>query len=326
MNTKKKVLVTGATGFLGYHVIKYLVEKNFCVVGIGRKEKNKVVELGAEFFKVDLTVYDELEKKLSKDFDYIVHCAGFSSPWGKKEEFEKGNIVCTQNIIKFASRNIELKKIIHISTSSIYFEYKDRYGIKEEERAEKFVNEYARTKYEAEKLLEKSGLDYIILRPRGIYGEEDETIFPRLIRVNESFGIPLSKVTMSLTYAGNVAYGVYLAINSSRKNTIYNITDNSDIKFDELLNKVFSKLGKNLRLKKRNIGRLRKLAKILEFFSKYFFMNKEPILTEYSIGIIAYNQVLDISKIKKELGYSPIFSVEDGIERFVKWYREERKE
>lgn len=322
----KKVLVTGGTGFLGYHIIKYLVSKGFEVIGIGRNSKNEIKKLGGTFIKVDLSLEEDLEK-LPKDFDYIVHCAGFSSPWGKDMDFISGNIVCTKNILKFAKWNENLKKFINISTSSVYFDFTDRYDIKEEDRLpDEFVNSYAETKYKGETLVRYSGLKYITLRPRGIYGEYDKTIFPRLIRLNRRVGIPYlsdKKIYTSLTYGGNIAYAIYLAMVSDIENRTYNVSDEIDVTLDEVLEKVFSLL--NIEYKRRYIPPiiLKWIAKFLEWRSKTYLNWKEPVFTNYSLGVLSYSETLNIDRIKKELGYSPIYTIEEGIKNFIDWYRKD---
>lgn len=322
MNTEK-VLVTGGTGFLGYHVIKYLVSKGYEVIGIGRNSKNQIKNIGGTFIKVDLFLEEEL-KKLPNNFDYIVHCAGLSSPWGKTDDFIKGNIVSTKNILKFAKENKNLKKFINISTSSLYFDYTDRYNIREDdELPDEFVNSYAETKYEGEILVKYSGIKYITLRPRAIYGEYDKTIIPRLIRLNKKIGIPYidKKIYTSLTYGGNIAHAIYLAMISDVVDRTYNVTDGIDVTLDDVLQKVFTELDVEYKKRKINSRVMRYIAVFLEWRSKKYKNWKEPIITKYSIGVISYSETLNIDKIKKELGYFPIYSLEDGIKNFVSWYK-----
>ena len=83
-----KILVTGATGFLGLRTCEILKKDFKHLIGLGRNEKKgkKLLNLGITFLKADLTDYEKMEN-IVKDVDHIVHCGGLSSPWGKRRDF-----------------------------------------------------------------------------------------------------------------------------------------------------------------------------------------------------------------------------------------------
>ena len=104
----------------------------------------------------DLSDFEQTKKNFQKA-DVVFHCAALSSPWGKYEEFYKANIIATKNVLK-AMELFDIKKIVHVSTPSIYFNFQDQFEIKEEFIPTKFVNNYAKTKYEAEQLVLNSSV------------------------------------------------------------------------------------------------------------------------------------------------------------------------
>lgn len=140
-----------------------------------RKQLNK---LGAQFTPLDLArATAEQFHSLVKGCDIVWHCAAKSSPWGSRASFYQANVVATEKLAKAAGKE-RVKRFIHISTPSIYFDFQSHHNIEESYRPKKFVNHYAESKFIAEQrigqiLPDYPGTTYIILRPRGIFGAHD---------------------------------------------------------------------------------------------------------------------------------------------------------
>ena len=323
-----KVLVTGATGFLGYHTTQFLLEKGYEVVGIGRENEEKLIKLGAKFISCDISS-DELSK-LGMDYDYIVHCAALSAAFGPYEDFKKANVIGTKRIVEFAKFNKGLKRFIHISTPSIYFSGDSRINVKESDTiAEKFLNSYASTKNDAENIVGESNLSWLMLRPRAIFGEFDTSIVPQLINANSGGVMPIingAQCELDLTYVKNVAYAIYLTMNCDDKyvGEVYNVTNDENWKLINILDRLFE--GIEMQKNYKNIPyKVALVAGIVsEFIYSKFLKGKTPKLTKYIVSVLSKTQTLDVSKIKCELGYKPLYTVEEGIQRYIKWYKEEQ--
>lgn len=321
-----KVLVTGATGFLGYHTAVFLKEKGYEVTGLGRKNEERLIKENIKFQRVDIAK-DDLAI-LEKDFDYIVHSAALSQAFGPYEDFYKANVIGTERIIAFAKENLKLKKFVHISTPSIYFADESREMVRESDSiAKKFLNNYAKTKNLAEERIRESELPYIMLRPRAIFGEYDTSIVPQLISANARGMMPIingATCKLDLTYVKNVAYAIYLAMVSDEKYTreIYNVTNDEQRVLKDILDRLFDGISVEKNYKKLPYKLAFVGGNISEFIYSKFLKGKTPRLTKYTVCVLSQTQTLDISKIKKDLGYEPLYSVEDGIERYIKWYKE----
>lgn len=314
-----KAIITGATGGLGRNLLEFLVLQNWQVVAFGRDEKIGK-SLGVEFYAFDLSDFEQTKKNFQKA-DIVFHCAALSSPWGKYEEFYKANVIATKNVLK-AMELFNIKKIVHVSTPSIYFDFQDRFEIKEEFIPTKFVNDYAKTKYQAEQLVLNSSVFSVIIRPRAIFGEYDNVLVPRLEKVALKGFLPIiknKKTIVDVTYVGNIVNALYLAsIKDIPSKSIFNITNDEPMEIKEVFSLVMETVKIKTKFKYISYFALFYLATILEIISKLGFI-KEPFLTKYGVGVISKSQTLDISKAKNILGYKPIYTIKEGLQRYAKY-------
>lgn len=327
-----KMLVTGGTGFLGQKLVYRLVEMGHQVTVIGRNKKvgEKLKRDGVSFIQTDLREEERVIEACHQQ-DYVFHVAALSSPWGDYQEFYESNVVSTQHVIKGCKKH-KVKRLIHVSTPSIYFKYEDRFNISEKDPLPtKFVNHYASTKFLAEKEIDKAfeeGLPVITIRPRALFGPDDTTIIPRLIKANEKGFIPLinkGKVLMDITYVENVVDALLLCMDSP-KHTLgkkYNITNGEPVYLIDVLTTMFERLNEPFRTKEIPFKMAYLLAGGLEFISKTLLRGKEPVLTQYTAGVLAKSQTLDITEARKDLGYNPKVTIDEGINLFIDWWKKQ---
>lgn len=314
-----RVIITGATGGLGRNLVLHVKELGWDILALGRN-KSIGTALGVPFVSVDLC--DALmTREAFRSADIVFHCAALSSPWGSYEMFYNANVRATQNVID-AMLYHGIPKIVHVSTSSIYFNYKDQLNVKEECRAKRFVNNYAQTKYEAEIVILQSEINSVIIRPRGIFGEYDQALFPRLERIAQKGFLPLIKnknALVDITYVGNVVYALYLAASQDiPSKSIFNITNDEPKNIKDMFELLSQKLALHVRYRTLSYGTMMGLAFALESFA-HFGLLREPLLTRYGVGLLATHQTLDITHAKTVLGYVPKFSIEEGMERYASW-------
>jgi len=318
--TKGNCFVTGGTGFLGGKLCTTLKELGYNVRTIGRNDSkgNLLKELDIDYIHCNLE--DKNMIKLMEGYDYVIHCGAKSDLWGKYNEFYNSNVIGTNNILDGCLMH-KVKRLIYISTPSIYFDWTDRINIKEDDYIpNKLCNDYAITKYIAEKNVLSSNLFKIVLRPRGIFGEGDNSIFPRLIESNRK-GVPIineGKALTDVTYVSNVVYAIIQSLNFGVDGGVYNITNGEPKHLIELLEELFDKLGIRIKKRKINYNVAMMMANIIEKLS--YATNKKPIITPYSIGLLSKSLTLNIDKARDELKYSPKISISDGMNRFVKMY------
>ena len=318
------IVISGITSAIGISLAKLLAEKGIRVVGFARRI-NKVKELLShpliEIKAADLND-QALMQSICAQAEVVVHLAALSTPWGAYKDFYQVNVNGTKTIVQ-ASAHAKLKRFIHISTPSIYFNFKDRTSIAEEDPLPvKSVNAYAETKKIAETVIEDAYIPSITLRPRGIFGPHDQTLFPRILKACQRRGIPCFRKRspiIDVTYVENLAHAIWLSIQAPDTclGKTYNITNGEPCSLIEILEKLLNKLS--IKASRRYIPYplAYTIASLAEYKSK--ITKKEPLLTRYTVGVMNYSQTLSIEKAKKELNYKPIVSLTEGIDRYVKW-------
>lgn len=328
-----KVLVTGATGFLGGATARRIQQLGHHVVGLGRNEAlgRELQANGIEFLSGDLTDEAYVARAI-EGMDIVIHTAALSSPWGREEQFYKSNVVGTRHVIGGACK-AGIKRLVHISTPSLYFRFNERLNVRESDALPtKFVNAYAATKYQAEQLIDQAfqnvQLPVVTLRPRAIFGPEDTTILPRLIETNRRRFIPLmngGQVWTDLTYIDNVVDAILLATDAPVHclGQKYNITNGEPVQLRMILERLFEGLQEPFHYKSVNEKVAFFLAAAMEWSARTFQGWKEPLLTRYTVSVLAKSQTLNIDKATDELGYQPRVSTLEGLEKFVEWWKEE---
>jgi nucleoside-diphosphate-sugar epimerase len=309
-----KVLVTGGTGFLGRRTAQCLLKRGYEVVATGRNLKlgKELEKEGICFLAIDLS--DEKGMIEAGKVDYVIHCGALSSPWGTYNDFYSANVIGTRNVVRVCQEN-GVKKLVHVSTPSLYFEFKDQFNIPENYPLPQPCNLYAKTKQMAEAEVDQFA-QAITIRPRGIFGPGDTTIIPRII---QSKKIPLfygGKALVDLTYVDNVVDALILAMESPLEGKKYNITNGESWEIRQLIELLFKKLDKKPCFKAIPYPLAYMVAWAMELCS-----GKEPPFTRYTLGVLAKSQTLNIQAARDELGYQPKISISDGLDRFAEWWR-----
>ncbi|WP_194764010.1 NAD-dependent epimerase/dehydratase family protein [Microbacterium sp. UFMG61] len=314
-----RVLVTGASGFLGGYVVPELRRHGYEVFAAGRNatalarvadERHRVVGDLASLSSQELPV------------DAVIHCAALSTPWGSWKEFHGANVAGTRHVVEFARRN-RVRRLVHVSSPSVYAANRDRLDIRESEvdRTNR-LNGYIRSKNAAEDLLldardAQEIEELVILRPRGLIGAGDPSLVPRLLDVHTRVGVPLfggGENLIDVTAVENVASALRLAITrGDAAGGVYNISNGDPRRFRDLLTTLLTLLGEQPRFRPLNRRVAWALASTLEAVCSVIPGRPEPPLTRYTLSTIAYSQTLDISRAREDLGYRPEVSLDDAL-------------
>jgi nucleoside-diphosphate-sugar epimerase len=321
------IVISGITSSLGIALSLLLAEKGIGVLGFARRIDPVKEILSHPLIQLrSVDINDEvLMREICSHAEGVIHLAALSAPWGKYADFFRVNVEGTQSMIRAASHS-KIKRFVHVSTPSLYFNYHDRLDISETDALPlSSVNAYAATKKMAEEAVDlafSEGLPAITLRPRAIFGPHDKTLFPRVLKACQEGGIPTFRKKSPLvdvTYVDNVAHAVCLALNApaSCLGQKYNITNGEPALLENILELLFAQLSLPLRTRRIPYFIAYSIALLSELKGR--LTGKEPLLTRYGVGVMNYSQTLSIEKAKQELNYQPIISINEGIKRYVDW-------
>lgn len=314
------VLVTGATGFLGQHLVRALLGRGDSVIALGRDRQRleALAEIGATAVRFDLATGDPSDIALPV-FDAVVHCAALSSPWGRWSEFHAANVTGTETALQIA-RAAGARRFVHISSPTVGFALRDQEGLSETTPLPKPINAYAGTKAEAERrVLAADGLDVISLRPRGIYGAGDTALLPRLVRAARSGPLPLLRggvACIDLTHVNDVVSAILAALEAgpSAMGSVVNISGGEPLPVREIVERAAGCAGIEVRWKPMPLRPVLALARGAELACGLLPGLPEPRVTRYGLGLFAYRQSLDLSRARGVLDWRPSIRFAEGLD------------
>ena len=319
---RRKVLVTGATGFLGGATCAHLrATGGWDVTATGRNAK-KGARLPADRFAPADLAEPGAAAELMYGQDAIIHCAALASPWGRREDFERANIAATAALLD-AAINAGVRRFVHVSTPSIYAEHVHRENLTETSPLPAHpINEYARTKLAAERLVlaARDRMEVVVLRPHALIGVDDTSLLPRIVRAAECGRLRRigdGRAKADLTCVENAALTCRLALEADASHVAgetFNITNGEPTPLWEALGQFLEAAGLPVPRGRVPFGVAWVGAAFAETWSRYVSGN-EPTLTRYGASVLAFSQTFDISKARRLLGYEPALPLAEGLAR-----------
>lgn len=329
----KKVIITGASGFIGSFLVEKALSLGWQVWAGIRKSSSReyLQDSRIEFVDLEFSNVNRLTGQLS-DFvekyggiDYIIHNAGVTKCLNS-DDFDKINFKYTANLIEaINTANISLGKFVLMSSLSAY-------GIGDEVNYTPIKTAdipnpntaYGESKIKAERFLEeKAAFSYIIMRPTGVYGPREKDYFLMLKTVKSGLDVGAGFKSQHLTfiYVKDLVDAVYLALESSVRNKGYFVADGdvyTDKEYTALVKKI---LGKKYVLSlKVPLSVLKVISVISEEISK--FTKKTSTLNRDKYKIMKQrNWECDITPLVQDLGFSPKYNLERGLRESVEWYK-----
>jgi dihydroflavonol-4-reductase len=325
-----KVLVTGATGFLGGHLVERLVHSEHEVVGTARQgsdirllERNSV---GVR--RCDITDAISLREAM-EGIDVVVHLAAYYTFNGKREMYDKVNVQGTKNLID-AMAMANVRKIIYCSTTEVMGPTPN--GIADEDAECHPYYEYGRSKLMAERIIRDArsrGIEHVILRSAGIYGPrnlDDVSYWFITTYANtlaSRFIIGDGKRVLQFVHVSDIVQAITLALDrfDSARGRTYIISDSRAYSYEEIyaiMAKIFGKRPPSLhipiplaKVMVAPIQLVNSLRRSPNFIWRVSSMNTFKVDRNYSV-----------ERAKRELGYEPKYSLPVGLEETANWYKD----
>jgi nucleoside-diphosphate-sugar epimerase len=320
-----KVLVTGATGFVGGHLVKRLMDDGYSVRALVRKGRNvKGFDRKVEVVYGDIVDPASLDNAIL-NVDTVYHLAAMVKEAGVPDSlFWDVNVKGTENLLETSHRH-GVKRFIHISTCGVHGDIKNPPA--KEDSPFNPEDIYQKTKIESERIADsfrKKGLPVVIIRPAGVYGPGDKRIYKlfKLIKERKFFMVGDGKTFLHLVYIDDLIDSIILAGEvAGAEGEAFLIGGEKYLTLNELVKIIAETIGIPLRRLRLPVFPVRILAMVMEFTFKP--LRIEPPLFRRRVDFFTKNRAFDISKAKRILGYSPKVDIEDGIRLTIDWYKRE---
>ncbi len=324
----ENVLVTGGGGFLGKAIVKKIIQKDLNVTSFSRGAYPELKKLGVKQIQGDLADKQAVTAAL-ENIDTVFHVAAKPVLWGPFEEFYQANVIGTQNVIDACFEN-KVKQLIYTSSPSVIFGISDMENVDESvPYPEKYLAPYPETKAMAEKLVKKAsqkGLNTITIRPHLIWGPEDNHIVPGIIKRAKSLKqVGRKDDLVDTIYIDNAAdahvwASEKLLVNPFLSGNVYFVSQDAPVSKWDMANAFLDAAGLPP-IKGHVSARTAYVAGALfEGVYKLFKIKKEPPMTRFAAKELATSHWFNISNAKKDLGYYPKVSTQEGLKRLKQWF------
>ncbi|WP_095162205.1 NAD(P)-dependent oxidoreductase [Pseudomonas sp. Irchel 3F5] len=324
-----QILVTGASGFIGGRFARFALEQGFDVRVNGRRAEGveHLVRRGAQFIPGDLNDPD-LARRLCQGVEAVVHCAGAVGNWGRYQDFYQGNVVVTENVVEACLKE-HVRRLVHLSSPSIYFNGRSQLGITEEQVPRRFHDHYGATKHLAEQKVfgaQEFGLEVLALRPRFVTGAGDVSIFPRLLQMQRKrrlaiIGNGLNKVDFTSVQNLNEALISALLADNAALGQAYNISNGHPLPLWDVVNYVMRQMHLPQVTRYRSYGLAYSLAALNEGACLLWPGRPQPTLSRLGMQVMSKDFTLDINRARQFLDYRPSVSLWSALDEFCGWWK-----
>lgn len=331
-----KVLVTGASGFIGSFLVEKGLELGYDVwAGIRKGSSRRYLsDARINFVELDFSSSAALDASLSAFkadkgcWDYIIHAAGVTKCTDKKE-FMKVNYEGTRNFADaIARQGMEPRMFVYISSLSVFGPVREEmpYTPIMESDTPMPDTVYGKSKLLAEEYLKKSaGFPFVILRPTGVYGPRERDYFKMVagIKRHIDFSVGYRPQTITFIYVKDLVKAAYLAAESDANGRCYFVSEPAGYESRAFSDYIQKELGiKRVLHIKAPLWVLKTVSLVSGLFSKV--TGKPSTLNSDKYRIMKQrNWLCDTGPLEKELGFAAEYPLDRGVRETMEWYKKE---
>jgi nucleoside-diphosphate-sugar epimerase len=323
------VLVTGAAGFIGGHVVDLLAERGTpprAAVMPGEPGR-RLAGLGAEVVTADMRDRASLAAAV-EGMDTVLHCAARTGSWGPRAEFEAVNVRGLADLLD-VSLAAGVRRFVHVSSIVVYG---TNVGGAADESAPLRVerhNPYSWSKVMGEEVVgryvRERSAPVTVVRPGWVYGPRDTGSFGRFASMIEKGGMIVMGSGLNrvpLVYVADVAQGILMAGEAdAAKGRAYTLVNDDPVTPNDYFRAIARELGApppRFRLPFRlALG----IAWGAETAFRLTGRKKAPPITRHGVSLMAGENRLSIARARADLGFAPRVGLTEGVRRSVEWYR-----
>ena len=329
-----KILITGASGFIGSFIVEEALRRGMETWAAVRKSSSRqyLQDERIHFIELNLSSQSELEMQLADHaFDYVVHAAGVTKCLDSKD-FYRINTEGTKNLVRaILALRMPISKFIYISSLSVFGAIHEQqpYVPICDTDTPRPNTDYGRSKLEAERFLDSLDGDdadfpYVILRPTGVYGprERDYFLMAKSIKQHSDFAVGYRQQDITFVYVEDVVQAVFLACDYGRPCSRYFLSDGEVYQSATFSNLIRDALGHPWWIRvTAPIWVLRVVTWIGDRWGH--LTGKISALNNDKYHILRQrNWRCDIEPARRELGYQPLYTLEQGVRITVQWYKD----
>lgn len=328
---KEKLLVTGASGFIGSFIVEEALSRDYDVWAAVRKSSSRqfLSDPRIHFIELDLDSTEHLLQQLKDcSFSYVVHAAGVTKCLDKAD-FRRINTLGTQHLVEaLLTLRMPLRRFVYISSLSIMG------AIREEQPYREILESdtpcpntaYGESKLAAEQWLSTQELPYVILRPTGVYGprERDYFMMAKSIKAHTDFAVGYRQQDITFVYVTDVVQAVFLAMEKGRTGRKYFLSDGEVYQSSTFSDLIRQELGNPWWIR---ITAPLWLLRIITFCGEWVghLTGKVTALNNDKYNIMRQrNWRCDIEPARQELGYEPQVKLPEGVRRSIQWYKDNK--
>jgi nucleoside-diphosphate-sugar epimerase len=320
-----KSLVTGASGFIGGHLVHALVASGDQVRILVRPSSDlrHVASLDVDRRVGDLTDPRSLRTAIA-GMDRVFHCAAVVSDWGAPAVFRAVNVKGTENLLA-AALEARVQRFVHVSSTDVYGHTGH---LATEDAPFRYRGwPYGDTKIDAEKAVwayAGRGLPVTVVRPATVYGPRAGIVIEiaKLLRQKEMVFIGTGETDVGLCYVENLTTALLLASGSDiGLGRAYNVADGLGITWEHFVNRLARFLGQDVLRRRLPYKVAYAAAWVLERWAQILPQPSRPLLTRMSVELLGTPQCFPTLRVRKELGWEPRVDFEEGMRRLEMWMR-----
>jgi len=321
-----KVLITGATGLLGGHLIKELQQRGEDIRALVLPLENavKLEKQGVEVVRGDITDASTLGPAV-KDIELVFHLAGMMGVWRPLADYRLVNVTGSENLYK-AAQKVGVRRYIHTSSHTVYGLGYGRF-LTENDALRPDPDPYSLTKAEGDRLIRRrmlnSEVETVILRPGTFFGPGDRLHFGRIAqKMKAGKGVIIGRGDNALPfcYVTDVVQGFLLAAyHENAPGKVYNITNDQPLTQLEMFNAIADAVD--------GVRPTRHLPYLPIYYGSIVaekvvarVTRTKPVVTQLGAMMFGSDNRHSVEKARRELGYEPKVDLRTGITLAAEWF------
>jgi nucleoside-diphosphate-sugar epimerase len=324
-------LVTGATGMVGSHLVRRLLDEGWRVRALVRPTSDTALlkSWGVQLAQGDLGDPPAALADALKGAEYVFHCAAMVSDWAPLPEMMRINVEGTRALAEAALAAGTCKRFVYLSSMVVFGMYPQR-DLDETAPLIHTGDHYNLTKIRAEETVQRfvreKDLPAVIVRPPYVYGPRDRQFLPRVLASlakGEFRFVGSGRQPLSLTYVGNLVEALVLAaVRPNVVGEVFLITDGQAISRVRLMEIICEVAGYPMPTRHVPTWLVRALCPVMEGLWLLKRSREPPLVNKFRLKFMSTPLTYRIDKARRVLGYEPKVDTETGLRQTLAWFRE----